>query len=180
MTKKMVLQTIPVLCSFAMAGIACTAGTSGVTDMQSDLNMPTPVFDSVTTAALGDSICDIIANAKTVKAEILGYKDSSFVSVDNKELTKEQIAILDFLLDNPANVASNDPVFGLFMPNISFRFINKRKEIYVVLDFGLRKWQFKDVNGQLLKEFDLKSPEFLRFAHTIFPDDEFINALLNQ
>lgn len=141
---------------------------------------PIPVFDSLMTVALGDSICDIISNAKTVNAEILGYKDTTFQTVDIKKLTKEQVAILDFILNNPANVASNDTIFGKFLPNISFRFICKKQEVYVVLDFGLGKWKINDVNGQLLCEFDLKSPEMLRFAHLLFPDDQFINSLLNQ
>lgn len=176
MSCNMILQTF--LCSAALAAtMSCAPGDASDNQPVED---PLPVFDSAMTAALGDSICDILANAKIVKAEILGYKDSTLQAVEIKELTKEQVAILDFLLNNPANVATNENLFGKFMPNISFRFICKKQEIYVVLDFGLRKWQFKDVNGQLLKEFDLRSTEFLRFAHTLFPDDQFINALLNQ
>ena len=169
------LQIFLFVCGF----ISCSS-IANPPELPPNANDSVPLFDSVVTAAIGDSICDIISTAKTVNAEILGFKDSSFVAVENKQLTKEQIAILDFLLDNPVNVASNDTTFGRFMPNISFRFISKRKEIYVELDFGLRKWKVKDVNGQVLKEFDLKSPEFLRFARTVFPNDEFINLMLNQ
>ena len=180
MTKKMILQTIPVICSFAITGMSCAAGTANTEGNPLEADNPMPIFDSVMTAALGDSICEIITNAKTVQAEILEPKDSTIKATSIKELTAEQKAVLGFLMNNPANVASNDTIFGLFMPNISFRFIYKRKEIYVVLDFGLRKWQFKDINGQVLKQYDLRSKEFLRFAHTVFPDDEFINLLLNQ
>ena len=179
MIKNMILQTIPVICSLAVASIACTSGAASAPDGASDLDGPTPIFDSVMTAALGDSICDIIANAKTVQAEILEHKDSTIQASAIMELTAEQKAILGFLMCDRVNVASNKPIFGKFLPNISFRFIYKRKEIYVVLDFGLRKWRFNDVNGQLLKEFDFQSPELLRFAHTLFPDDEFINLMLN-
>lgn len=159
----------------AFSAMACAAnGESG--------NSETPLSprDSIVQKALGDSIFNIIANAKTITAEIIGYTDSTKAKTPEVKLSAEDLKIMKFLLRNPQNVSSNDTVFGRVLPNICFRFQYKKQMCQLFFDFGLRKWQVKDKDDHVLKTFDIKSPEFVHLASQLFPSDEYLNELLKQ
>lgn len=169
------MKKIPILfavCIYAMSAMACTRDKG--------FQQPPNKNDSIVSAALGDSIFSIIMNAKYITAEIIDNADTIKKETKAAKLSKDRADIIKFLLENPDNVASNDTVFGLFMPNAIFTFIHKKQELRLYFDYGLKKWQINDADDKPLKMFDLKSREFLRLAQAIFPDDEYFNKLIKK
>ena len=160
---------------FATSTIACTA----INEQQQSEQLLTQ-NDSIVQTAVGDSIFAIIVNAKSITAEIVGYTDSTKEKTPEVKLSADDIKILKFLLMNPQNVSSNDTVFGKVLPNICFTFKSKNKICQLLFDFGLKKWQILDADFNILKTFDLKSSEFVHLASRLFPNDEYLNLLLNQ
>lgn len=168
------------ICSVNACGQNSDSTSSALTSLLKDTVKNEPIDDSLMFKALGDSICDIILNAKSVEASLINFADSTASNVNiQKKLDKEQMTILQFLISNPKNFASNATVYGQFLPNISFTFFGKKKECIIKFDFGLRKLCVYDQEGNYLKMFDLSSTEILRFAHTLFPENEFYVKLLN-
>ncbi len=169
------LKSLAVALSLALSATACSA--NGETQ---NTEQPHSPCDSIVQKALGDSIFNIIANAKTITAEIIGYTDSTKAKTPEVKLSAEDLKIMKFLLRNPQNVSSNDTVFGRVLPNICFKFQYKKQMCQLFFDFGLRKWQVKDKDDHILKTFDIKSPEFVHLASQLFPSDEYLNELLKQ
>ena len=165
-----------ILTLFAICLIACSA-TACATE-QSNIEQPPDRNDSIVVAALGDSIFNIIKNAKAVSAEIIGYTDTTKAETPQVKLSKEDLLIMKFLMQNPRNVATNDTVFGKFLPNINFKFQSKNQVCQLLFDFGLNKWQIRDAEGNVLKTFDLGSPEVVHLASRLFPNDDYLNELL--
>lgn len=163
---------VPVLVLLSMA---CTANSGSTNNSQ-----PSDNNDSIVMAALGDSIFNIIKNAKSISAEEISYADTSKENATSVKLSKDELTILKFLLCNPKNVASDNTVYGRFLPNISFKFKYKKQECALLFDLGLEKWQVKDANDSILNTFDIKSPEFARLASQLFPDNKFFIYLLTQ
>ena len=159
----------------AFSAMACASNGGSAND-----DSPLSPQDSIVQKALGDSIFNIIANAKTITAEIIGYTDSTKAKTPEVKLSAEDLQIMKFLLRNPQNVASNDTVFGRVLPNICFKFQYKKQMCQLYFDFGLRKWQVKDKDDKVLRTFDIKSPEFVHLASQLFPSDEYLNELLKQ
>ena len=159
---------------FAFVSMACAA-KSGIKNEQ-----PCIIKDSIVQAAIGDSIFNIIKNAKTISADVIEYTDTTEQKTPAVMLSTDNIKIVKFLLRNPQNVASNDTVYGRLVPNICFTFQYKKQICRLLFDFGLRKWQVKDANDNLLNTFDLKSPEFVHLSSQLFPDDKYFIYLLNQ
>ena len=137
-------------------------------------------IDTIVSATLGDSIYCIIKNAKNITAEVIGYNDTVETATSKVKLSNEQAAILKFLISNPDNVASDDVVYGLFLPNAVFSFKYKKQELKLYYDYGLRKWQINDADDKTLMKFDLRSTEFLRFALVIFPENDYFNKLIKK
>lgn len=160
---------------FAFSAMACAAN-GGTQNSEQSLSP----CDSIVQRALGDSIFNIIVNAKTITAEIIGYTDTTKEKTPEVKLSAEDLKIMKFLLRNPQNVASNDTVFGRVLPNIYFKFQYKKQMCQLYFDFGLRKWQVKDKDDRVLKTFDIKSPEFVHLASQLFPSDDYLNELLKQ
>ncbi len=139
-----------------------------------------PIDDSLMFKTLGDSIYDIIMNAKTVEVSLTPPLDSTSSDVKaSQKLDTKQIAVAKFLVSDPKNYTSNATVFGQFLPSISFTFSVKKKECIIKFDFGLRKHCVYDKDGNELKTFDLQSSEMLRLAHVLYPENEFFVKLLN-
>ncbi len=137
-------------------------------------------IDTTVSSTLGDSIYCILKNAKSITAEVIGYNDTVENTTSKVRLSNEQAAILKFLISNPDNVASDDVVYGLFLPNAVFSFKYKKQELKLYYDYGLRKWQINDADDKTLMRFDLRSTEFLRFAQIIFPENEYFNKLIKK
>jgi hypothetical protein len=159
------------VCTITLSAMACTTE-------QRDLGQPPNKNDSIVEAALGDSIFNIIKNAKSISAEIIGYTDTTKEKTPKVNLSKEDLNIMKFLMLNPQNTASNDTVFGKFLPNINFIFQYKKQICQLFFDFGLKKWQVRDANGNVLKNFDLGSPEVVHLSSRLFPDDDYLSELL--
>ena len=93
----------------------------------------------------------------------------------NAKLTQKQRYVMRFMITNEKNFESNDTVYGKLMPNVVYTFNYKKQNVFVAVDFGLRKWQIQDENGKPLIQFDLKDEGLLYLTHLVFPENEMIN-----
>ena len=123
---------------------------------------------------LGDSITKVIMNSKNVAAELQGVSQTDSAATHAK-LTKKQCYIMRFMITNEKNFESNDTVYGKIMPNVVYTFNYKKQNVFVAVDFGLRKWQIQDENGKTLIQFDLKDEGLLYLTHLVFPENGMIN-----
>lgn len=138
--------------------------------------------DSVMRKAVGDSIYTILTNAKSVSATLkLKAKDNKTDSVVNMKVAKNDKYVLNFILSAPSYYESNDTVFGKYVPNFTLNFkASKGRSCTANFDFGLRKWNICDANGNEIVKFDLPTNDVLRFANQLFPNCEYFNVLLNS
>lgn len=123
---------------------------------------------------LGDSITKVIMNAKNITAELQGASQTDSI-VTNAKLTKKQCFVMRFMITNEKNFESNDTVYGKIMPNVVYTFNYKKQNVFIAVDFGLRKWQIQDENGKPLIQFDLKDEGLLYLTHLVFPENGMIN-----
>lgn len=131
--------------------------------------------DSIFRQSVGDSIYAILTKSTEVRASIIGGKECP-----DLRLRKSMRTILHFILSDVDNVRSNETVYGKFMPTFRLAFTYKKRQCTLDYDFGLKKWRVCNADGKQMKEFDLKSTDMLRFALMIFPDDTFMNQLINS
>ena len=168
------------VCAFSYSACGQNVdSTSALTSLLKDAVKDEPFDDSLMQKALGDSIYDIIINAKSVAVRLTLNTDSVVVDTVPKKLGNEQVTIVKYLVSDPKNYAGNSIVYGQFLPNISFTFSMKKKDCTLKFDFGLKKLGVYDSNGNELKLFDLHSMEIVRFAYTLYPDNKFFVKLLN-
>lgn len=133
------------------------------------------VSDSVVLQSVGDSIYTILTKSTEVHASIIGSKEHS-----DLRLRKSMRTILHFILSDVDNVKCNTTVYGKFMPTFRLVFTYKKRQCTLDYDFALKKWHVCNADGKRIKEFDLKSTDMLRFALMIFPNDTFMNQLINS
>lgn len=123
---------------------------------------------------LGDSLTKVLMGAKSINAELQGVSQTDSVSIHAK-LTRKQCYVLRFMVTNEKNFESNDIVYGKIMPNVIYTFSYKKRNVFIAVDFGLRKWQIQDENSRSLIQFDLKDDGLLYLTHLVFPENEMIN-----
>ena len=123
---------------------------------------------------LGDSITKVLMDANRITVELQGASQTDSIATKSK-LTKKQRYAMRFMVTNEKNFESNDTVYGKLMPNVVYTFCYKKQNVFVAVDFGLRKWQIQDENGKPLIQFDLKDDGLLYLTHLVFPKNEMIN-----
>lgn len=130
---------------------------------------------------VNDSISNIIAKARKVSCRLLTVDSKDSVQVDTvKSLSSGMKNILRYLLMDPSNQRSNDIVYGVFSPSVSYRFsVSSRRTVYLELDFGLKKWRILDVDYKELQMGDMKKNniQFLRLSRIVFPTDKYLKLL---
>lgn len=157
------------LCLTTVLTTNCTAETSR------------PKDDSVEYAeqsirkAVGDSICNILMESKVTVMLIQNDKGETVYS-EEKKLSKDELAVLKFLLKDPDMTSRDDVVYGIMRPCIKFKFSKSKKEfVCLSLDFGLHKWSILDAEGKELLRYNIGNKEMLRFCHYLYPDNKFIS-----
>lgn len=136
--------------------------------------------DNVMYQVLGDSIGELLSSSKCVKLSICELGNDSVRLWKSLRFRKEERSILRFILGNPQNYQSDKKVYGRFFPSFQIFLKKGKSKCTLNFDFGLRKWNVCDENGKEVKRFDLNSNEMLRFAQMQFPEDKFINELVNK
>lgn len=142
----------------------------------------TTVKDSVMRNALGDSIYAILTEAKTISASLkLKKQDNKKDSIVNVKVSKNDKYILNFILSAPSNYASNDTVYGKYVPNFSLTFNATKGQLCTAnFDFGLGKWNICDAKGKEIARYDLPTTDVLRLANQLFPECKYFSNLLNM
>lgn len=122
-----------------------------------------------------DSIANILSCPKKVVCTLRSKNPVDSTRTDTVAvLPRNIIPVLQFLFFNPSNFESNEIVYGNFSPSVSYEYSNKGgKHISLQFDFGLKKWQINDSEGQVINKGDLRENnlEILRFTRLLFPKD---------
>ena len=138
------------------------------------------VIDSTMRAEIGDSISAIVCNSKKVVVERIKEKNGSVELLSSQKLSGQECSLLTFLIVSNDGYGHLSRVFGLFRPNVRFVFYKKKSNVQVEIDFGLKQICFKKANGDIIKMFDLKGDELLKFCNVLFPDDDYLSFLLKK
>lgn len=170
------------LVSLMFAMFAVVVGCSARTGRTSEAKDITVEKDTVMRKALGDSIYNILVEAKNVNASLkLKTADNKNDSTVNVKIGKNDKYVLRFILSDPSNYKSNDTVYGQYVPNFSLQFTaSKGKTCKANFDFGLKKWNICNAKEEEIAKFDLPTDEVLRMANLIFPDCELFKVLINS
>ena len=129
---------------------------------------------------LNDSIAHIISKFYKVECELLNNFPQDSIKVSTKVLPRKYNEVLRFLISDKDNYKSNDIVYGLYSPFISYK-LYQSKRIYICIDFdfGLKKWRIIGSNEETLFMGDIKENNLhiLRFSSIVFPEVETLKIL---
>ena len=106
-------------------------------------------------------------SAKNITAELQGASQADTTIVTKAKLTQKQRYVMRFMVTNEKNFESNDTVYGKIMPNVVYTFNYKKQNVFVAVDFGLRKWQIQDENG---KDYNITGYYTMQFFSGLFID----------
>lgn len=122
--------------------------------------------------AVGDSIANIILKANQVE-----ISTDSCASI---KLNADERAVVKYLIADTCNYSSDTKVFGEFIPYLCVKFKHRKKVVVALYDFRLHKWMIKGANERLLRMYDLKSTDVLRFASIALPKDKYLNEFIKE
>lgn len=122
--------------------------------------------------ALGDSIANIVLKANQVE-----ISTDSCASI---RLNADERAVVKYLIADTCNYSSDTKVFGEFIPYLCVKFKHRKKVAVALYDFRLHKWMIKGANERLLRMYDLKSTDILRFASIALPKDKYLNEFIKE
>jgi len=122
--------------------------------------------------AVGDSIANIVLKANQVE-----ISTDSCASI---QLNADERAIVKYLIADTCNYSSDTKVFGEFIPYLCVKFKHRKKVVVTLYDFRLHKWMMKGANEKLLRMYDLKSTDILRFASIALPKDKYLNEFIKE
>lgn len=155
------------------SALPSTTSTSG--------SQPSTETDSVMRNAVGDSVYEIITEAKKVKAEEI--KLTNDTTITDKEVAidvkSKYIPLVQFILSDSKIYRGDLTTYGHFMPCFKLTFIKKKDVCVLNFDFGLKKWNVCDGEGKQIKMFDLSSDDMLRLANMLFPENDLYKNLIN-
>lgn len=122
--------------------------------------------------AVGDSIANIILKATQVE-----ISTDSCASI---KLNADERAVVKYLIADTCNYSSDAKVFGEFIPYLCVQFKHRKRVVIALYDFRLHKWMIKGANEKLLRMYDLKSTDILRFAFIALPKDKYLNEFIKE
>lgn len=130
---------------------------------------------------VSDSLINILLKARKVECKLLSQNPSDTTrSTSSKVVPRYYINVIKFLLLDQSNYLTNDIVYGLFKPDVSYKFYLPNKDyLYVQLDFGLKKWKILDSDIHELAIADMKNSAyyFLLLTKYLFPNDTTLELL---
>lgn len=169
------IKTIFVL---TLAVVATTVGCSAKVPDGKSTSHPIVATDTIMHKAVGDSIYRIIMNAKKVQITALPLPSDSLKQTITKKVPAKEIELIKFIATNPKNYMTDTVVYGVFMPQIQATYWQKKANVTLKYDFGLRKWGIFNADDKPIAMFDLASDNMLRFACKIFSGNHFLHELL--
>lgn len=155
--------------------LSCATSKCGetVSKLQSD--------STVYSDAISDSIVNIVDKSHSITAKLKHVNRIDTIACDSvRVLNGDEVSIFKFLFFDPQNFKSNEIVYGIFSPTVEFSISKDVKESVVMeIDFGLKKWQMTDKNGDTIYIADIKdtSKHFLRLTRLLFPNDSILNLM---
>ncbi len=132
---------------------------------------------------MSDSIASIIFGAKNVQCFLPSESMADSARVDTIACVSTCLRnTLVCIFFNEQNFQGNDTVYGRFKPWATYKFkINRKRVVYLELDFSLSKWRLLDNNKREICAQDTRdgNMELLYLTRLIFADDKTLK-LLNE
>ena len=133
---------------------------------------------------ISDSLKSIIKEARKITCTLEKFNPVDTIRRNSvKVLPRKFNPIFKFLLLDPSNFRTNDIVYGIFQSDVCYKLcVSKNKYVYILFDFGLRKWKLVDSKEQEIFTSDMKMTymQFLRLTRLYFPDDLTLELLYNN
>lgn len=133
---------------------------------------PTKRSEVMLRKAVGDSIASIVLKANHVE-----ISTDSCASI---KMNAAERAVVRYLIADTCNYSSDTKVFGEFVPYLCIKFKHRTKMVAMLYDFRLHKWMIKGANEKLLRMYDLKSTDILRFASIALPKDKYLTEFIKE
>lgn len=131
-----------------------------------------------------DSITNIVCHPQKIVCKLGSQNPVDTVRNDTvKVLAKKLFPVFDFIFLHPNNFKTNEIVYGNFVPTAIYEIQrNRKQQITLQFDFGLKKWKALDKRGQVLSGGDLNGSnlELLRFTRMLFPNDKSLQLMDNN
>lgn len=159
--------------------ITMTSCSAKVSNLKGESNY-SPAINSQITQTVGDSIFGIIDQAKKITAVSLPVQSDSIQNEVSKKISSKEVNLIRFIISDPDNYKSDQTVYGIFTPQFQVCLSHNKETVTIKYDFGLKKWAIYDANDIQLYQFDLQSNDMLRYAHMLFPENEFYNNLTTE
>lgn len=172
------MRRLKVMLVLTLVVIATTTSCSAKVPSDKSTSQPIVATDTIMHKAVGDSIYRIITNAKKVEIASLPLQSDSIKETISKKVSSKDLELMKFIATNPKNYMTDTAVYGVFMPQFQAVYTQKKANVTLKYDFGLRKWGIFDAEDQQIAMFDLISDNMLRFACKMFPDNQFFHELL--
>lgn len=178
--KKLKFSTIRTLLLCVMLSFICEScnATGGKTKWVSYSPI---VVDSTLSASYGDSIVKIIDKAAKIQVSQLEIKNDSLKYVGGGTLKKQDRNLLHFLVTDEEMVRKVPTnIFAKFCPMIRVDFNTKDNRMATLLfDFGLSQWSLRNAENKELAKGMTPNRQLLKFFHSVFPENETLNAIYN-
>lgn len=160
--------------------IACTGCHSAKKGVMKKASCLTEQSDSAIVKALGDSVASIITKADKVIVNDL-FEELPEGTPHELTLSKGSVETLKFIIENPANFLTYQPVYGVFTPSVIFTFKGKKgREVKMECDFGLGKYRLVDAKGDMICRYDMSGTSLLRFTAALYPADTILKLTLES
>ena len=136
---------------------------------------PCSEVSSECSSVLGDSISDILFEARKITCRLVGKAPGDTLRRDTVRVVPARLVpVAQYLLADPYNFKTDNIVYGEFHAWASLEFDGRKKRrVRLELDFGLAKWRLLDAGGKQLCRRDMAANrrQFIRLVRTMFPDD---------
>lgn len=151
----------------------------------SDREVPQSIFVSQKENGYGkvltDSVVNILLKSNRIQCELQSKNPIDTARTDTSRiLPSDMRSVLRYLILQESNFNSNDTVYGHFETWVSYKFqMNKKKIVYLQLDFGLHKWRMLNANKAIITEQDMKENnlQFVHFTRLLYPEDKTLKLL---
>lgn len=168
------LLFVAMICLASLTITNCEAKSAKISEK------PYAAVDSLMRAELGDSIADIILNAKQVKAERINVSLDTIKIEETKKLRPELVGALKYVFATSDIHAGNAIAYHHFSPSVRLTFSTKKETCIVLLELGSKQMQIKDIEDNTLKTCGYSKDDFIKICNVVFTKDEFLTFLLNQ
>lgn len=140
-----------------------------------------PFFsDPAIASGLNDSIRGILTAPDKVTITRLKLDVDTLKPGEPRALNAQERYLIDFLMSNPENYASNEPVYGMFIPQVEVTYSAGGAAVNLQYDLGLKKWGIFTADAPFIAFHDIPGTDMARAFNLICPNDTLLQSYLPQ